>query len=156
MGLTRSTFSFGILSESTLDALTAARAPTINQSTFNHTVELTASTTPDAEIASYQTLAASTSGTIDLTSLPTANGTVSASGKKLRGLLIRNNSTGQLTIQEGASNGYSLLGNVIVIPAGGSHQAYFVDALGAVGGSEKILDYVLTNAGNLEITLIFG
>jgi hypothetical protein len=156
MGLTSSTMKFGVLSQSTLDSLTASTSPTINQSGFDHTIELTATTTPDVEIASYQTLAAGTSGSIDLTAVPTANGTVSASGKKLRGLMIRNKSTGKLTVNEGASNGYSLDGNVLVIPTGGTGQLYFADGLGAVGASDKILDYTLTVAGNLDIILLFG
>ena len=133
-----------------------AKSAKIVHSKFDVKIPLSGTTTPPVTIASHQTLALA-SGTIDLTALPTVQGTVSASGKKLRHLRINNRlGTHVFSIAVGAANGYVIGGNPIAVPAGGSVNLYFKDGLAAIDGTHKTLDYTFFAADQADVTLILG
>lgn len=117
-----------------------------------------ATTTPPAQwYYAYKTALGGSSFDIDLTALPTTQGNVNATGKKVRGIRIRAAATHACTVAPGAANGYQLNGaNSIVVPAGGDMQMYFADALVAVDGTHKILTITATVGDVPLIQLLVG
>lgn len=150
--------NFELSSTETLDTAVAPYGIDREQrhSQFNVKATLNASSTPAVSFLSSQTLTGA-SGTIDLTSLPTTEGTRDATGLKLKIIRINNKSTTtQFDIHAGASNGYVIGGDPINVEAGGCAMHYFKDVLAAVGASTKTLDWTLTASHTADITLIFG
>jgi hypothetical protein len=134
----------------------------ITQSGFDASIVLSATSTPPAQGAAYLELSGA-SGTIDLTALQTVFGVQSFTGQKLRGVQINNpNPSGDFAIAAGASNGYSLLGAPLVAGPGvsasmpGMCQQFFSDALGAISGTAKTLDWTNATGGTVAIALILG
>lgn len=147
---------------STVEQLSPATAPAAQAGTqlahtaFDRTITLKNDSTPKGEVPAYLTLSGA-SGTIDLTALQTADGVKDCTGKKLRALRVTNpNATVDFTIAVGASNGYAIGGVVKKCHPGGTIQEYFADALAAVGGSTKTLDWTGNGGHTYQITLILG
>jgi hypothetical protein len=128
----------------------------VTHSGFDFRLTLDGDSIPDVDTISEQTLG-DASGTLDLTALPTTQGTVNCTGKKLVAMRIVNRSTANdFSIAEGGTNGYAIGGNAVKVQEGGALLIYFADALGAVGASDKTLDYTFNAADEADITLIFG
>lgn len=138
----------------------AAGASTINHYLFSSRTKLSGTTTPDAEEVSFQTLAlVAGAKTIDLTALPTTSGTYDGTNKKVRAFIIKNKSgNADLTVSEGASNGYPMLGASFSFKLRGGEQALFY--LGATGptiaAADKTIDLVGTGTQESEIGIVLG
>lgn len=154
--------SLGVTTSESLDTATVApgaASPIVSHAAYKFSKKLNAASTPVASIISEKLIAAGASGSIDLTALNTTEGVRSASGKKLVFLQLTNLSAAHdFTLIEGASNGYAIKANAIVVPPGGSVALYFAAALGAVGGSDKTLDWTFNAgaSGGVQSTLILG
>ncbi len=99
--------------------------------------------------------------TVDLTALPTINGTVDCTGKKLRALLITNPSAnaGKLQVGPGALNPYPLFGAAVTkdLQKDGTHAEWFGDGLAAVAAGAKTITFTPTNpADTYNVQLILG
>jgi hypothetical protein len=144
----------------TAETLDASVLPSLENRTIQHgattsKIQLDASSTPPVSMLSSLRLAAA-SGTIDLTSLATTEGTRSASGLKLVGIYIRVNTAHALSIAVGASNGYAIGGNPIRVEPSGVVLHYFSAGLTAIDGTHKTLDYTFNAAGTADVVLILG
>lgn len=155
------TFPFNLQVQETLDTnVDAAAAPVVRHTGFASNVRLDAATTPAATKVYVDTVAlVAGAKTIDLTSLgSTGGGTFSATGLKVRGIMLHNTSANPLTISPGASNPYPLFGtaNAKVVRTGGRFMEYFADGLAAVSGSVKTIDFAGTGTDTFNLILLFG
>lgn len=154
-------YAFKALSVETLgaDDVPAATAAKISHNSFDVEGSLSAATTPPVSFCSHQTISLSASGSIDFAALPTVQGVRSALGKKLVLARVHNRSpTHSFSLAVGASNGYAIAANAIVVPPLGCAQLYFDAALAASDGTHKTLDYAYNaTAGNeADVTLVLG
>ena len=98
--------------------------------------------------------------TVDLTSLQDINGgTVSASSKKLRALLLGNPSgNAAMTFTVGGTNGYTALGAsfVIVLQPKQKILAYLEDGAATIDSTHKTIDVTGTGSQSFEIAAVFG
>jgi hypothetical protein len=145
----------------------AAQAPAagqkqIVQNGFDQSITLNAGSTPPAQGVAYMDLAGA-SGTLDLTNLQTLFGAQSFAGQKLRGVyLVNPNASGNCSLGQGASNGYALLGAELVCGPGASPNMpgvamqFFSNALAAIGGTNKTLDWVNGTGGSVQVALVLG
>ncbi len=147
----------GLPASEELDAavLTGLANRSIQHDALTAKIQLNATSTPPVSLISTIRLTAA-SGTIDLTTLPTTEGTRSASGLKLIAIYARVSTAHALTIAVGASNGYVIGGHTLRAEASGLLLHYFAVALAAVGGSTKNLDYTFNAAGTADLVLLFG
>lgn len=160
-----SVLKFSAVTVETLDAAVVAAGLSnrkVTHNGFERTVNLNGTAAPQVSIISDQLLAAANSGTIDLTSLPTTEGTRSATGLNLVAMRITNlaarASGHNFQIAVGAANGYVIGGNPIAVKPLGSVLMFFDDALTAIDGTHKTLDWTFNAAatGGIQITLILG
>lgn len=126
----------------------------LTHSQLNTKLVLDGGSAPPVSFLSERKISASASGTIDLTSLPTTQGTLSATGLKLVVLRINNRGGHTFTLATGASNGYTLP-NSINVDAGGMVEIVFTARI-AIDGTHKNLDYTFNAADQADITLILG
>ena len=137
---------------------------TVTTNGLNTSNEWTASTTPPVSKYSAGTLTLSSgSGTINLASMPDANGvagTVDFTGLKVNAYKLRNKSTNanNITIAEGASNGYPLHGASFTLTLRpGEELTYKGTDVGTdVGSADRILDVTGTGSQILEFELVAG
>jgi hypothetical protein len=153
------TLRFGMLTRETLDdsVVPGVLSQDVLHNAFEVKKALDGSSTPPVSLVHERTVTASASGTIDLTSLTTTEGTRSALGLKLVAMRITNRGTNAaFSLTVGASNGYVVGGVAHVAPIGGSVMVDFVDTLADVGASTKNLDYTFHASDEADITMIFG
>lgn len=136
---------------------------TVTTDGLNTTTTLTASAGPATKYSAGRLTLSSGSGSIDLTSLPDANGVAAAvtfSGLKVNAVKFRNLSTNanNMTLTEGASNGYELHGNAwtILLRPGEEYLWKGVDGAADVSGSTKTIDVSGTGSQVLEFELVAG
>jgi hypothetical protein len=126
---------------------------------FDAALTLSATSTPPAQVASYQQFVTTASGTIDLTALKTLfAAAVDCTALKLQALFIQNlDPTNSFTIQAGASNPYAIGGNPVKVQPGGGALMYFNGGLAAIDATHKTLDWTANvTTGNAEVSLILG
>jgi len=133
--------------------------PQVRHDAFNRAVTQKNTDTPPASIDSSQTLTGTQ--TIDLTALPTVNGIVDCTGKKVRYLQIKNRSTntGKLAIGPGAANPYSMFGAGISkdLQLDGHQLERFGDGLAAVAAGAKTILITPNNVADVfDIQLVLG
>lgn len=149
--------------DETLETTTApyinSSAAALNHNGVDKTVTLTASSTPavDTVVAFKATLVAGAK-TIDLTSITHNGATVSLSGKKIKAIKFRNPSANAMTITEGASNGYELLGNAFtfILLQNQELQIYLADGAPTVSGSLKNIDVSGTGTQYIDVIAVAG
>lgn len=137
---------------------------TVTTNGLNTTEEFTASTAvPVSKYSAGQLTLSGGSGSIDLTSLPDANGVAGAVtflGLKVNAYKFRNKSTNanNITIAEGASNGYPLHGASFTLTLRpGEELTYRGKDLGTdVAAGDRILDVTGTGSQILEFELVAG
>jgi hypothetical protein len=140
----------------------AAADKTVTHSGFDRTFTLNSATTPPATKCAYFSQALSTgAATIDLTALPGVNGgTVNGTGLKVQAIRFENPAANAnaITIGEGASNGYELLGNAWTVPLqpGQIAQYYLKDLSPDISGSAKTMDLTGTGSQTLNVSLVLG
>jgi hypothetical protein len=125
-------------------------------------LQMTSATTPDAELI-YSTTQALSGGsaTIDLKSISNTEGTtIVTDGKKVRAFAAKATSTNEnaLTLTEGASNGYELMGDgwKVALEASDSFLVVLNDNAPAIGDSAKTIDLSGTLSESVDILIIFG
>lgn len=132
---------------------------------YNTEQTLSGSTTPAVTIhTSFAKALAAGAGTIDLTSLPSAqgvSGAVTFSGLKLQAMLLKNaSSNGTITVSKGASNGYGLdSGGAdfdIPVAPGATALFFFDDEPPDVADGAKTIDLAGTGTQELQIVLVAG
>lgn len=121
---------------------------------------LNATSTPVAT-KQYADTVALTAGaaTIDLTAMTGFGGAaITFSGLKVQLFKFRNNGANAMTIGEGASNGYEMLGNAwsIVVPPGGIVMLYMPESAPDVGGSAKTIDVAGTLVQEFDVHIVAG
>lgn len=137
---------------------------TVTTNGLNTTAELTASTTPPAtKYSAGQKALSSGSGTIDLTSLPDSDGVaarVDFTGLKVQLAKLRNPSTNanNITVTEGASNGYELHGNAFTMLLRPGEEVTWKGADGApdVASGARTIDLSGTGSQVLEFEFVAG
>lgn len=143
-------------------AYLGANAKSVTHSAIDlDTGALTSTTSvPATDVASFSKALSTGTGTIDLTALDGTEATINGTGKKVQAVLFRNPSTNAnaITIVEGASNGYELLGNAwsIVLQPGQQFGAYLKDAAPDIGASAKTIDISGTGSQALDCVLVIG
>lgn len=140
--------------------------PTVTTNGLNTTAGLTASTTPPVtKYSAFQKALSGGSGTIDLTSLPDANGVaaqVDFTGLKLQVVKLRNLATNAnaITVEVGASNGHTLFGATweITLQPGDEFLWKGNDNSGVpnVASNNKAIDISGTGSQILEVLLVAG
>lgn len=134
----------------------------VTHNAFNVTAALSGSTTPPASLAvSFVQALTAGSATIDLTAMPGTNGaTKSGSGLKVVAALFAapDTNANPITISEGASNGYELLGDgwSVTLKPGQSLLWYGVAQAPTVGGAAKTIDLAGTGSQVLNCALLLG
>jgi hypothetical protein len=133
--------------------------PTLVYNAFNFSHTVNASTTITGTKVTADTSALSAgAATIDLTAVPVAGGTTqSFSGLKVRGYLFSTPTTNaaNITIAEGASNGYPL-GDSIVLKPGQRVVKWLDDEGTTVAGGDKTLDLAGTGTDAFSYLIIAG
>lgn len=99
-------------------------------------------------------------GTLDLTAIPGVDGTVDATGLKVQAckLICPTTNANPVTVTEGASNGYELLGNAFTfILKPGQHVTLYLDEDAPdVAAGAKNIDLAGTGSQELDYEFIFG
>jgi hypothetical protein len=99
--------------------------------------------------------------TIDMQALTGALGAVvDGTGLKVQAIKFTNKATNAntITIAEGASNGYELLGNgfTFTLPVGGSALFYLPEGTPDIGSSTSEMDVTGTGTQVLQVTMVMG
>lgn len=134
----------------------------VTHTNFNSAASLSAATTPPVTTAAFfQQLLTAGAATIDLTALTGTNGaTVNLTGLKVQAIKFKALATNAnpITIGEGASNGYELLGSgwTLDLAPGQEIVIYGNDATPDVGGSAKEIDLAGTGTQGLEVSIVAG
>lgn len=132
--------------------------PTLVYNGFNFSHSVNATTTiTGTKVAADTSALSGGAATLDFTSLPTVNTTQTFNGLKLRGYLFSTPTTnaGNITIAEGASNGYPL-GDSIVLKPGQKVVKWLDDEGATVSGTDKTLDLAGTGTDAFSYILIAG
>lgn len=137
---------------------------TVTTNGLNTSATLTSSTTPPATKYSAGTKAlVAGAGTIDLTSLPDANGVAGAvtlTGLKLASVKFRNKSTNAnpMTIAKGAANGCTALGSAFSITLQVGEEVTYLgkDLAADISGTDKTFDVTGTGTQTLEFEFVAG
>lgn len=149
----------------TTETLDAAGAPGVSSRALTHNQfdvkkALDGTTTPPVSFISEFKLAAA-SGTIDLSALPTTEDpSLTAVPKEIVAMRFHNKATAaDFVIQVGATNGYPIGGNPIIVKPGGAVLMDFAGGLAPSSTSLKTLDWTLTGYASpdeVRVTLILG
>lgn len=95
--------------------------------------------------------------TLDLSAVPYNGAAVDLTGLKVQMLFLRNLSLNPITISEGASNGYQLLGGAaLLVPAASRMQFFWSDTLPDVSATDRTLDLSGTATDELQFVLAAG
>lgn len=135
---------------------------TVTHSAFNLSTSLNSGTSPAVTGCAVFTQALTDgAATIDLTSMTGTNGvTVSANGTKVVAIMLKATATNTagITVGEGASNGYELLGNAWKIVLKPSQQIllFASDEAPVVGSSAKTIDLAGTGTESLSVVVVYG
>lgn len=150
------------IQETVSDSYASSKDNTITLNGLNSTIVMDADSTPPVtKEAVFQKAMTAGAATIDLTALTGLNGaSVTFTGLKVQSVKFRNKATNanDITITEGASNGYELLGNgfTLILKPGQEAQFYLNDAAPDVGGSAKTIDISGTGTQVLEVAMVAG
>lgn len=114
-----------------------------------------------SKVAAFEKALVAGAGTIDLTALLGTNGaTVDGTGLKVQLLKVRNKSTNTnpITLQEGAANGYELLGDTWKARLQpGQEMTFWGDSKSpAIGATAKNIDLTGTGTEVLECIVVMG
>lgn len=148
------------LATADVPAASTTGARNVKQADYSDETTLNASSTvPATKSALFSQALSSGTATIDLTALDGITGTVDCTGLKVQVFKIKNPvGNAALTVSEGASNGYELMGNAFTaILLAGQHLTFYGnDATPDVGASAKNIDLSGTGSETCEITVVAG
>lgn len=153
---TEGTYLFFATATETLTGVDGASNPDVVHDAFNETARLTASSTvPFTKIIEKVITLTAGAYTLDLTTETGTNGVaVNGTGLKIRLLRMKPLGANNFSVATGASNGYTIGSRTAYV--GGVDMAYFANALGAIGGSAKTLDFTGTGSQTCEVTIWMG
>lgn len=142
-----------------------AGASSITHSGYNH-AQTQYNATPVGgiavtECAYFQKDLSAGAGTIDLTALTGTNGrTIDGTGLKVQFFRVKAlaANANPITLAEGASNGYALMGAAwsIILAPGQEFTLKGNEATPDVGATDKIIDLTGTGTQGLQVTIILG
>ena len=151
-------------SETLADGVDAIQSPTFAHSQFNVSgVTLNGTSTPPVSKPSYQTYALVAGAlTVDLTALLGINdAAVNANTLDMVTLILINpKGNGALTMAPGAANDYQWMSTHSLVLPGSANQdnwvAFSLDGLGAVGATDKNIDFSGTGSETFKLGMTFG
>ena len=140
---------------------TSGGGNTLIHSGLNLEVSLPVSGVPMTVVHVIKKALSTGTATVDLTSLTGSLGeAVTLTGLKVQAVIFKNPSTNanSISIAEGASNGYELLGNAfsITLPPGSQVCVYIPEGAPDVGSSAKTWDLAGTGSQELLIGIAAG
>lgn len=95
--------------------------------------------------------------TLNLAAIAHPTGNKDLTGKKVVYAWLQNPGENAITIAEGASNGYQMMGGEdIVLPPGATFPLYFADGLAVVASGDRTLDVTGTSADVLNFVFVAG
>jgi hypothetical protein len=155
------TYSLSVNTTETLDTdVDAATTPTIAHTGFSSKGTIDANSDVPATLASFETVAlVASASTIDLTALTGTNGiAVDGTGLKVQVFKITNTGTNAMTISEGASNGYALLGAAFsfILLAGQEVLLFLNESAPDVAGADKTIDVAGTLIETFQLSVVLG
>jgi hypothetical protein len=148
--------------ETVSDTFVSSSDNTLTFTGLNKSATLNAASSVPATIhASGEVTLSSGSATLSMLVLNGANGaTVSGNGLKAQCVKFKNKATNAnaITLTEGASNGYELLGNAwkVVLQPGQELQIFGNDATPDIGSSSKDIDITGTGSQVLQYQIVMG
>lgn len=140
----------------------SASANSVIHNGYNTSATLNSGTTPPVTTPVYfEKDLSSGTATIDLTALTGTNGsTVTLNGLKVQifKVIAKTGNANPITLTEGASNGYELMGSAwtIALKAGEEFTYKGTDTSPDVGGSTKTIDLSGTGSQGVKIAIIAG
>jgi hypothetical protein len=140
----------------------AAAKRLVTHDQYNSSAALSSTTTPPVtKCAYFEKALVAGAGAIDLTALVGTNGaTVDGTGLKVQVFKVQAKATNAnpITLSEGASNGYELLGNAwtMVLQPGQEVMVYGNDATPDVAAGAKTIDLAGTGTQALEVSIVLG
>lgn len=145
---------------SVVETLTTGVA-TVSSPTITHNVlGATKTLSPATKIVSFTKAMSGGAGTIDLTSLTGANGSVDGTGLKVQWIWFKatTGNANDITIKEGASNGYALAGASWQVILSADQEFGFIgnDNTPDIGATDKTIDLSGTLAQSVEVVIIMG
>lgn len=146
--------------ESVTNAADSDAKSTINHKGYDYSDTFTPSTTTVVNVISSQPYALISGAlTVDLTSLIGTNGvTISLSGKKPVAIRIVNTGTHRLTVDRGASNGYTGFDGAAAfsegLDVGGRTTKFLGTTAVTIDATHKTLDFAGTGTDTFTITVI--
>lgn len=149
-----------VLGVNTGSAASAKR--TVTHDAFNETMTLDASSTPAAsQVAALQVTLSAGAATLDLQALTATNGYVlDASALKLLAILVVNDNSNDVTLSEGAVNGYAIPTLTVHSKNGGDFPGvllqYFADNLDAVAAADSEIDFAGSGSDVFDVLMLFG
>lgn len=154
-------YAFKAINRETLaSGVDGADQPDIIHAAFDDSATLNASSTPPVTNCVVRTIALTAGAyTIDLTTITGTNGLVQdMTGKKVQLFRFKNLGAASMTIAEGASNGYAMLGAsfTFTVPAGGQVMFVFNDNTPDVAAGDRTIDITGTGTQTFELTIDAG
>lgn len=149
-----------LINETFTVGVDGSETPTITYASFDDVVALSATSTPPVDTCVVRKLALTAGAyTIDLTTITGANGAVqNSTGKKVQLFRFKNLGANSMTIAEGATFGYPMLGTsfTFTVPAGGQVMFVFNDNAPDVASGDRQIDIAGTGSQEFELTLVTG
>ena len=130
----------------------------VTHAAFNDTIQLTATSNPPAtEHSGFVKSLVAGAATIDLTALTGVdNSTIDGTGLKVQLIRVKNLGANNLTISEGAANGYAIGGTRTVYANGGIEYIYAPEGLADIAAADRTIDLAGTGTQQSEWTIILG
>ncbi len=161
------TVRFGMSTTEILDInVDGSTSPSIIHDAFDKSFALdaagTGSTGPITDVYADTIALIAGAHTLDLTAIPqSGGGTLDATGLKVQAIRFENLSTNTnlMTIDDGASNGYNILGAAlghVTIHPGAIFQMYFHDKLDNIAAADAEIDFGGTGTESFNLTILVG
>jgi len=149
-----------VLAANTVSAAEAQR--TVTHSLLNKSAVFTGtSDVPVSKVAAFEKALVAGAGSIDLTALVGTNGAaVDGTGLKVQAIKViaDADNSAAITLADGASNGYELLGAswTIKLKAGQEIVIFGNEETPDIGGTAKVIDLTGTGTDKLQIIIVMG
>ena len=150
-----------VLTGNTVGVATSAQK-TVTHNNFNVTKSLNSGTTPPVSlVAAFNAAMVESAYSIDLTALTGTNGlAVNGTGLHVVALqaIAKATNISAVTLAEGASNGYELLGGswAIALLPGQSINLYTAGTSPTIGASAKVIDMTGTTGESVDFVIVIG
>lgn len=150
------------ITETSAETLIDSADPSISYKGPTQSFTLNSGSSPAvSKMAAFELSMTDGAATIDMQALTGAlNSVVDGTGLKVQAVKFTNKATNAntITIAEGASNGYELLGGsfTFTLPVGGSALFYLPEGTPDIGASTSEIDISGTGTQTLQVTMVMG